>query len=146
MKAKELIDKLSELNPEADVTVNMYAGCHGYDDTFEIADVGPVSWDEADRHGAIEVDKGCFCDGHTGTKCYKNATKPQGISEYWKARQEFHKVIEEKIKQSARLGAMYAQPKTLEEMKSKEAYAMVVRILEGLHKEIERKIRGEGDK
>ena len=142
MKVKELISKLQELNPESDLTVNMHSGCHGFDNCYEVADVGP-SYDD---HSAIEIDQGCFCDGHRGTKAYKLATKPQGVSEYWKARQEFHKVIAEQIEQNTRLGSMYDKPEKVQDFVSKEAYAMANRILDSVHRAIEKKIRGEGDK
>ncbi|NJO48194.1 MAG: hypothetical protein HC840_00600 [Leptolyngbyaceae cyanobacterium RM2_2_4] len=63
MKVKELIAELTQIDQEADLTVNTYAGCHGLEDVLQISGVDYFPADEKYKTPAsafIEVGVGCF--------------------------------------------------------------------------------------
>lgn len=86
MKVKELIERLSEMDQDADVTVQAWEGCHGPGDTYEIS--GTDFFEASSRYNTpasafIEVGDGCFCDGHRGSKIKKLGLGPQNISQFY---------------------------------------------------------------
>ncbi len=96
MKVKELLEMLSDMDLNADVTISVYEGCHGPGDSYEIS--GTDSWaaDEKWKTPAtavIQVDKGCMCC--QGTQTSKIKLGPQNVSQYWLGLEHAFKIVEE---------------------------------------------------
>lgn len=139
MKVKELIEQLSALNPEADITVQTYEGCHGPGDTYEISGTDEFEANEKWKTPAaafIEIGDGCFCDGHRGTKTKKLGLGPQNLSQYWLGLEAAVKVVEEKLEWYVKELTRIDKPKDYEEKMEVDRYGQAKRSLENTLRDI----------
>lgn len=148
MKVKDLISDLSEMDQEAEITVQMGEGCGGPGDSYDIS--GTDFWEASEKYKTpasafIEIDKGCFCDGHRGTALKKLNMGPQNISQFYLGLEEAFSAVSVQLKwytdELARIGVPKDYPAHLE----KEKYEQAKRALENSLKAIG-KLQNRGEK
>lgn len=148
MKVKELIQELSQMDQEADITVNTYEGCHGLGNVYQIQ--GVDFWPANEKYKTpasafLEVGDGCFCDGHRGSKIKKLGLGPQNISQFFLGLDEAEKVILDKIKWYDEALAKLAKPQDFDEKMEKDRYGQTKRTLENALRDIG-KLKNRGQK
>lgn len=135
MKVKDLIADLQKLNPEHDVSISVYGGCGGYEDTYQIFDTDEYP---ADKHGPgsafICVDKGCMC--HVGTRTSKLTNRPQSISNYWRGLEAASGVITKDLAFYKKYLESVKEPKNYKEDQEKMRYEQAIRSLENAQRDI----------
>lgn len=137
MKVKDLIADLQRLNPEFDVSISVYGGCGGYEDTYQIFDTDEYP---ADKHGPgsafVCVDKGCMC--HAGTRTSKLTNRPQSVSSYWRGLEAAGKEAQELLDHSNKWAKHIGEPKTYKEQLELDRYKSQARISEIMLEKIAR--------
>jgi hypothetical protein len=137
MKVKDLIADLQKLNPEHDVSISVYYGCGGYEDTYQIFDTDEYP---ADKHGSgsafVCVDRGCMC--HQGTRTSKLTNRPQSISNYWRGLEAASEKIRSNLFSYKGWLDLVKEPKNYKEDQEKMRYEQAIRALENVQKDIVR--------
>lgn len=147
MKVKELLEQLSQMNPEADITVNTFEGCHGLGNTYEIT--GADEWPADPRWNTpatafLEVGDGCFCDGNRGSKIKKLALGPQNISQYFLGLDDAMKAVIKIQDWYQNAITKLDKPQDIDEKMEKERYQQAYRALENTLRDLGKlKNRGE---
>lgn len=148
MKVKNLIAELSQMDPEAEVKMQTYEGCHGPGDTYEISST--EFWEADKRYetpatALIEVGDGCFCDGNRGSKVKFLGLGPQNISQFFLGLEAAVNVASENWewynKEINRIGS----PKDYEEKTAQEKYIQARRAIENILKDLG-KLQNRGEK
>lgn len=139
MKVKELAVQLSEMDQEADITVQTYEGCHGPGNTYDIN--GTDSWPADEKYKTpasafIEVGDGCFCDGHRGSKIKKLGLGPQNISQFYLGLEAAFNVIVEQLAWYDKELTRIDKPKDYEEKCAVDRYSQAKRALENTLKSL----------
>lgn len=148
MKVKDLMADLSAMDPEAEVKMQTFEGCHGPGDTYEISSTD--FWEADPKYkipstALIEVGDGCFCDGNRGSKVKFLGLGPQNISQFYLGLQEAFDVVAKSLewynKELTRIG----KPKDYEEKTAVDRYGQAKRALENTLRDIG-KLQNRGEK